>query len=177
MAGHTVRTRAEPPGASAAGPMRPPRRRRRRPWALALAAALLLGSVASAGERAPTAAAPTRAAPDRREAAAAAPTAPAAILRMESIVLDFPRNTGAALIRRGASLLAVFDSPELRNPEALRRPSLAGSEVRTLPGGMVLTLPATLAPAVALTRGPSGWVLGPSRPSANGTGEAGAAEA
>ena len=94
--------------------------------------------------------------------------------RLGPIALDFPRGTGAALFRRGGSVLAVFDNPELRNPEALRLAAAAGVvEVRRFSQGVVLVIPADLAPAIGLTRGPSGWVLGPSRPSPNG-GEAGA---
>ncbi len=92
--------------------------------------------------------------------------------RLGHIALDFPRGTGAALFRRGGSVLAVFDNPELRNPEALRLAAAAGVvEVKTLPQGLVLAMPAALAPEVGLARGPAGWVLGPARPA---VGEAGA---
>ncbi|HYI83898.1 MAG TPA: hypothetical protein VEX11_11885, partial [Acetobacteraceae bacterium] len=46
-------------------------------------------------------------------------------LPVQGIALDFPRGTGAALLRRGETVLAVFDSPDLRNPETLRHPALA----------------------------------------------------
>jgi hypothetical protein len=91
--------------------------------------------------------------------------------RLGPIALDFPRGTGAALFRRGESVLAVFDNSELRNPEALRLAAAAGVvEVRRFSQGVVLVIPADLAPAIGLTRGPSGWVLGPSRPPPNGGG-------
>ena len=108
-------------------------------------------------------------------AAAAAPErpSPAPAPHAGGVALDFPRGTGAALFRRGEAVFAVFDSPELRNPEALRRhPATAGAavQVKTLPQGVVLVLPGNSAPALDLARGPSGWVLGPSRGSLNGAG-------
>ena len=122
--------------------------------ALAAASASAQGSAANVPARGATAVQP-RAAPG---------------LPVGGVALDFPRGTGAALLRRGETVLVVFDSPDLRNPEALRHPALAGSvEMKPLPQGMVLSIPASLAPAVGLARGPSGWVLGPSRPVAVGT--------
>lgn len=87
--------------------------------------------------------------------------APAARPEPESVALHFPRGTGAALLRRGGAVLAVFDSPDLRNPEALRGATVAGLvEAKALPHGLVLAIPAASVPwGVGLSRGPSGWVL------------------
>jgi hypothetical protein len=152
-----------------AGPRRPARRAWR--WALAFAAILLGDASAASGQQHPPAAA--RAAADRGQAAAAGPPRgerSASGSRAEGIALDFPRGTGAALFRRGEAVLAVFDSPDLRNPEALlRHPAAAGAvQVRTLPQGTVLVLPAGSALASGLARGPSGWLLGLSRASPGG---------
>ena len=77
-------------------------------------------------------------------------------------------GTGAAVFRRGGATLAVFDSSDLRNVEALLRYTAGAVEVRTFPKGLVLVLSAGSASAPGLTRGPAGWVLGPSRPSPSG---------
>ena len=151
----TARTASpSPPGPKRAGSAR--RSRLRGGWlrwtkAWALAAALAGAGAASASD--------------------GRPAGPVAGARLESVALDFPRGTGAALLRRGDTVLAVFDSPDLRNPEALRHPALAGAvQVRTLPQALVLAVPGRLAPAIGLARGPSGWVLVPSRDAAASEG-------
>lgn len=162
-AGLAVRSRLQP--ASGGAP-----RGLRRVWALAFATLLAAGGAASAAEPAGASATPPRA-PDR--IGAAAPVRTATALRSDSVALDFPRGTGAALVRRGVSLLAVFDSAELRNPEALRHLAAAHSvEVQRLPQALLLVIPATHAPALGLARGPAGWVLGPSRPAPSAGDEA-----
>ncbi len=166
MAGRTVRHPGGRAGAVSAG-----RRRGRWGWALAFAAFLAAAGAVSAAERPPSPAAPILVPSGRDQGAAAVRLEPSAATaaRVGPIALEFPRDTGAALFRRGGSVIAVFDSPELRNPEALRRPAVAGVvEARALPQGLVLAVPAALAPAIGLTRWPSGWVLGPSRPPPNG---------
>jgi hypothetical protein len=122
-----------------------------------LAAVLLAGTPAAASTQGSAATVPAR-------GAAAVPPRAVPGMPAQGVALEFPRGTGAALFRRGETVLVVFDSPDLRNPQALRHPALAGGvEVKKLPQGTVLAIPASLAPAIGLARGPSGWVLGPSR--------------
>jgi hypothetical protein len=47
--------------------------------------------------------------------------------RLGHIALDFPRGTGAALFRRGGSVLAVFDNPSCGTPKrsGWRRPPVS----------------------------------------------------
>jgi hypothetical protein len=112
---------------------------------------------AAAVEPAATAAAP---ATPVASAVTLAPAAPPA--RTAAIALDFPRGTGAAVLRRGDTVLAVFDSPELRNPDALLRFGPAAAiGARALEQGFVLTFPAGGAGALGVSRGLNGWVLGP----------------
>ncbi|GAA0567357.1 hypothetical protein GCM10009416_01720 [Craurococcus roseus] len=106
-----------------------------------------------------------------KQPASAAPASQAG-----GVVLDFPRGTGAALVKRGGTVLAVFDSPELRNPDALRHPAIAGvQEAGTSPQGLVLAFPVDRARPLRLARGPSGWVLAAAPPRPPGSGDEGAA--
>lgn len=174
MANRTVRTAVGPSDRGPAGPRRAVPWRRSW-WAALVLAALLPSGPASASERTAPVVTPASAAPSGGQAAATAREGRAASTRQaeSAVVLDFSRGTGAALVRRGESALVVFDSPELRNPEALQRWAAAASaEVRTLSQGLVLVVPQPAAPAIGLARGSSGgWVLGPSRTPA-GSGRA-----
>lgn len=154
------------PGGPVLRPARPHRR-------LALAAALAAGLPwfgASASERVAAVQTPAVAVAAERPASAA----PAS--QAGGVVLDFPRGTGAALVKRGGTVLAVFDSPELRNPDALRHPAIAGvREAGTSPQGLVLAFPVDRARPLRLARGPSGWVLAAAPPRPPGNGDEGAA--
>ena len=80
--------------------------------------------------------------------------------RGRAILLPYPTSTGAAVLRRGSLILALFDSAEPLDIAALRNdPVFAGLEVDSLPGATLLRLP--LAPPAILRarREPTGWVL------------------
>ena len=86
--------------------------------------------------------------------------------RDRAILLPYPAGTGAAVLRRGSLILALFDSAEPLNVAALRNdPVFAGLEVDSLPGATLLRLP--LAPPAILRarREAAGWVLEAARPS------------
>ena len=77
-----------------------------------------------------------------------------------AILLPYGATTGAAILRRGGLLLALFDSAEPLDLAALRNdPVFAGLEAQPLPNATLLRLP--LAPPAILRarREPSGWVL------------------
>lgn len=85
--------------------------------------------------------------------------------RDRAILLPYPTATGAAMLRRGSLILALFDSAEPLDITALRNdPVFAGLEVESLPGATLLRLP--LAPPAILRarREAAGWVLEATRP-------------
>jgi hypothetical protein len=85
--------------------------------------------------------------------------------RPRALLLPFTADTGAALLRRGDAILAVFDAALPLDLSALRRdPVFAGVEAIALPGATLLRLP--LAPPATLRarREGNAWLLEHSRP-------------
>ncbi|MBL6454118.1 hypothetical protein JMJ55_02210 [Belnapia sp. T6] len=109
---------------------------------------------------------PATSAPAPVVAAAPAPTEPPAAsapraVRPGPVALPFPPGTGAAVLRRGGQLLALFDSAAPLDLAALRaRPGLATLEAEALPGATLLRLPLAPEPPL-LRREGAGWVLDP----------------
>ncbi|MDB5371625.1 MAG: hypothetical protein JWP04_267 [Belnapia sp.] len=82
-----------------------------------------------------------------------------------AILLSYPATTGAAVLRRGGQLLALFDSAEPLDLSALRNDPIFGAlEADALPDATLLRLP--LAPPAILRarREAAGWVLEATRP-------------
>ncbi|TCZ63654.1 hypothetical protein [Roseicella aquatilis] len=112
---------------------------------------------------APPAAAP--APPDSRAAPPPMPRQPAMARLLHNqgvpaLLLPFPAGTGAALLRRGDQMLALFDSPEAPDLAPLRGdPAFGALEAERLPGATLLRLP--LAPTLHLRarQDPAGWRL------------------
>jgi hypothetical protein len=77
-----------------------------------------------------------------------------------SILLPFPKDTGAAAFRRGNLGIAVFDTERSLDLGQLKSdPAFGGMTVRVLPGGIALSMPVADGAGFKLARAPDGWVL------------------
>ena len=85
--------------------------------------------------------------------------------RGPTLLLPFPAGTGAAVLRRGGSLLAVFDSLLPLDLAALRGDPVFGSATAvSLPGGVLLQLPLPAPATLLARRDGGGWLLEASGP-------------
>ncbi|WP_149535823.1 hypothetical protein [Siccirubricoccus phaeus] len=77
-----------------------------------------------------------------------------------ALLLAYPRGTGAALLRRGAQWLAVFDDATPLNLAALRNdPNFGATEAEPVPGGMLLRLALPDGTLPRARREALGWVI------------------
>lgn len=82
-----------------------------------------------------------------------------------AVLLPFPAGTGAAVLRRGDMLLAVFDSATPLDLSALRGDPVFGStEAAALPGATLLRLPLTPPATLRPSRQGNAWLLEAMRP-------------
>ncbi len=77
-----------------------------------------------------------------------------------SILLPFPKDTGAAAFRRGHLGIAVFDTERSLDLGQLKSdPAFGGMTGRVLPGGIALSMAVPDGGGFKLARAPDGWVL------------------
>jgi hypothetical protein len=77
-----------------------------------------------------------------------------------SILLPFPKTTGAAAFRRGHMAVAVFDAEQSLDLGQLSAdPAFGALTGRLLPGGLALSMPVEDGAGFKLARTPGGWLL------------------
>jgi len=90
---------------------------------------------------------------------APAPVVPAVQVIAGGLLLPVPAETGAALLRRGATWLLVLDAPVALDPAPLREGAFADAQLATGQAATVLRIPAAALAEPVLTRVPEGWRL------------------